>query len=352
MFLSRVGRANKNGAPAFALATCNANESWIKPRIYDKFKDPKKNGSLAPNQCVIEFDLIDSFLGPIYYQQFEMNPEQWKARYLRNDWNYGDDTNSLFKYRHMDSIGVDKFKRGTKILAIDAARINDRTVGALWENNDIPVLVDIHMFKDRKIEMDYDEQAKLIYEYCKENDIGYENIWIDAVGEGQGLITALKTLYDWRVNSFVGSSEPESKKQLQKALARASNEAQKRRIRERQPVVYSDLRSEQIILFATATDQATVNFYSACPYLAEMKKEATMHNSDIKGKVMYVESKSKVKERTSMSPDVFDCVVMGYYGCVKGANVGTYGNYNPNSDIDHLSTKGRTITGGLYNMKF
>src|SRR3954454_19371697 len=38
---SRVGRRNKNGAPAFILDTCNPNEAWIKERAYNPWHEPE-----------------------------------------------------------------------------------------------------------------------------------------------------------------------------------------------------------------------------------------------------------------------------------------------------------------------
>lgn len=345
--LSRVGRVNKNGAPAFAILACNPNEGWIKDRYYNKFKDPLQYGPLPDDVAVIEFDMADSFLGAAYYNQFADNPEQWKQRFLYNNWSYGDDLYSLFKYRDMDSIHVLTFTRGTRNVAIDAARTHDRTVLAMWDNN---TLVDIQIIKDKGVEMDYDEQAAIIHNYCVASGVGPECVDVDAVGEGQGLITAFKTLYGWQVNSYVSNSVPESKTALERKIAQASTQDEKLRIRQNNPIVYKDLRTEQAYLLSLDMGKAVVQFWDGCPYLKDFKKEATMHNHTEKGRVMILEPKDKVKERARQSPDIFDSVLMGYYRQRKLRFVGTYG---PRKTQDGASrSKGSTITGGLLGKKF
>jgi len=321
MLSSRTGRANKNGAPDFTLMTCNANEAWVKTDYYDKYHNPEEHGRLPDDTAVIEFTLEDSYLPDDYYLRLLRNPAQWVERYLKNNWNFGDDLYSLFKYRHMDSIHVDTFERGTKVLAIDPARSGDRSTMAQWDGS---TLADIVIIKDRDEVMEYDEQAKVVHDYAQQEDIGYQNIWVDAVGEGQGLIASLKTMYDWQVNSFVSNAQPASKVKQLDELDRATDRYQRERIKNQSPVVYADLRSEQTYLLSYDIEHANVSFYDGCPYLAELKKEATMHNHEDTGKVLKVESKKKVKERTMHSPDIFDCVLMGYYGMRKAKQVGSY----------------------------
>lgn len=348
MLSSRTGRANKNGAPDFTLMTCNANEGWVKTNYYDKYHDPEEYGPLPSDSAVIEFVLEDSFLPDEYYLKLIRNPPQWIERYLRNNWNFGDDMYSLFKYRHMDSIHTDQFERGNKVLAIDAARTRDRSTMAQWDGD---TLVDIGIIKDRDVTMEYDEQAAIIHKYCTAEGIGWQNIWVDAVGEGQGLIASLKALYGWKVNSFVSNAQPVSKTKQQDDLDRASDRYQKERIRTENPIVYAELRSEQIYLLSYDIERGEVQFYSGCPYLAELKKEATMHNHGTTGKVLKVESKQKVKERTMHSPDIFDAVLMGYYGRRRLQHIGSYAGRKERRE--RTSKGGRKpVTAGWRGLKF
>lgn len=344
---SRIGRVNQNGAPAFAIYACNPNEGWIKERYYNKYVNPEEHGPLPDDVAVIEFTMADSFLGQEYYDQFKHHPEQWKQRFLHNNWSYGDDLYSLFKYRDMDSVHVSSFSRGARNIAVDAARIHDRTVAAMWDNN---VLIDIQIIKDKGVEMDYDEQATIIHNYAVASGVGPEGIDVDAVGEGQGLITAFYTMYGWRVNSFVSNSTPESKRAIERKLANASSQEERLRIRQNNPIVYNDLRSEQAYLLSLDLGNAEVSFWEGCPYLKDFKKEATMHNHTENGRVITLEAKDKIKERSRQSPDIFDSVLMGYYRQRKLRQVGTYGSRQSATDTGRK--RNTTITGGLLGKKF
>lgn len=347
MLHSRTGRANKNGAPDFTLLAMNANEAWTKDEYHNKYQDPEQYGKLPADVEVVEFELEDSFLPDDYYLKQLNNPKQWVERYIKNNWAFGDDLYSLFKYRHMDSVHVGEFERtSNKVLTIDAARIRDRTVGAHWDNN---TLVDIQIFKDKDVEMDYDEQAKLIHDYAEAEGIGWQNIWVDAVGEGQGLIASLKLLYGWQVNSFVSNASPVSKQEQDKQLSEASDRYQKERIKQAKPITYKDLRSEQTYLFSYDVERGNVHFYDGCPHLALFKKEATMHNYEIKNNVFKVESKQKVKERTMYSPDIFDAVMMGYYAQRK---LRSFGSYSSRRATQVRTNRKRPRTAGWRSTSF
>lgn len=355
MLNGRVGRHNFNGCPDFVMMACNANEGWIKEEYYDKYHNPEKHGPLPKNTEVIEFDLEDSFLSDDYYIKQMGNPKQWVQRYIYNNWNFGDDLYSLFKYRHMDSIHVKRFTRGRKFLAIDCARVVDRTVGAVMQSKTI---TDIHVFKDTNVEMDYDDQARLIHDYCEAEGIGWQDIWVDAVGEGQALIVSFKTLYGWTVNSYLSNAEPEVKRKLKAALAKATNDHQKELIRRQYPVVYDSLRSEQAFLLSSDIEHSDIHFYDGCPHLDLFKKEATQHNSTDNGSVLKIEPKKKVKERLGHSPDIFDTVIMVRYAANRAGTVGTYAGRNPEKSKVRSATpgripgNGRPLTRGWRGAKF
>lgn len=353
-FHSRTGRRNKNGAPDFTIISCNANDGWIKRRYYDKFKNPSENGPLPPEAVVIEFDIADSFLEKEYYDKLMGNPKQWVERYLRNNWDYGDDETSLFKYRHLDSVHVRTFDRGAKSVAFDVARSakGDRSTIGRWENG---ALVDIKIVKDYGVEMDTAEQGDILHDYCVENEVGYEDIIVDFVGLGEGVWAHLKHEYGWTVDKFVAGSKPAQKVKQEELKKRGFTPKDT-------PIGYNNLRSEQTYLLARAIEKAEVHFWDGCPYLAEFKKEATMHDYDTKDKMLVVESKDKVKLRTGHSPDIFDCVMMGYYKHMKtlkrrspGGATRTKTSKQPakkKEPIVRLSTKGRPITRGLRDVEF
>lgn len=75
---------------------------------------------------------------------------------------------------------------------------------------------------------------------------------------------------------------------------------------------YDKLRSEVIYYFAQGLERGEIKIYEGCPYRNELISEAMAHNHKTTDKKLAVESKDEVKKRTgSLSPDIFDAVVMG-----------------------------------------
>lgn len=273
----RVGRANENGAPDFMMLACNPNEAWIKEDFYDR------RDTLDADVEFIEFEMTDSFLDKSYYDKFQSAPNNWKQRYLYNNWNYGDDDNSLFKYASLDRSHVSVLEEGTMYAGLDVARFGkDRSVGALWQGKQ---LVDIKIFKDKEEKVNNIELAKMFKEYCRSNNVGYENSCVDAVGNGSGVVDYLHE-QGFHTKEFLAGG---------KALGN-----------------YNNRRSEVTHLLAQAFDKGEAKLFDSCPYLAELKKEFTMQSYDIKDRVLVVESKDKIKDRLGMSPDIGDAVMMAY----------------------------------------
>ncbi len=275
----RVGRANENGAPDFMLLACNPNEMWVKEDYYDK----KDNGTLPNDVAFIEFEITDSFLPKSYYDKFDSAPENWKQRYLYNNWNYGDDDNSLFKYKHLDRAHISVLEDGTRYAALDVARFGrDRSVAAMWQGKQ---LVDITILKDKDDKITNTELAMKYRTYCVENNVGYENACVDAVGNGSGVVDYLheKGFY---VKEFIAGGKAEGN--------------------------YNNRRSEVTHLMAQSFEKGEAKLLDSCPYIGELKKELTMQSYKIVDKQLILESKDKVKERLGMSPDIADAVMMAF----------------------------------------
>jgi phage terminase large subunit len=320
---SRTGRHNKNGAPAFILTTCNPNESWVKLRAYNPFKKPKEYGKLPADTAVVEFEPKDSFLGSDYYDRFEDMPLPWKKRYLWNDWDYGDDDNSVFKYRFMDRCHVEKYAPALRFTGNDVARTGrDRSVIAMWEGN---CLVDIKITKDTDEQVDTADQADMLYQYNTDNVVGAERSIVDGIGVGVGVIDGCRKL-GHAVKSFVAGAKSTKMTTVREKSVNGT-------VRVIQIPLYNNLRSEAAFVLANDIEKGLVQFYDGCPLLSDFKKEATMHNFEIRDRQMILESKDKVKERLGHSPDLFDAVVMSYWlqkkqGQADTAIISTGGDYD------------------------
>lgn len=275
----RVGRANENGAPDFIVIACNPNETWIKEDYYDKYKA----GTLANEIEFIEFEITDSFLGSNYYDKFESAPNNWKQRYLYNNWSYGDDDTSLFKYAWLDRSHVTVLEDGERYAALDVARFGtDRSVAACWQGKQ---LIDISILKDKEDKVTNTELANRFRSYCIHNQVGYDRACVDAVGNGGGVVDYLHEK-EFYVKEFLAGSKAEGN--------------------------YNNRRSEATHLLAQEFESGVIKLIDSCAYLSELKKELTMQNYQIKDKQLIVEPKDRIKERLGMSPDIADAVIMAY----------------------------------------
>lgn len=294
---ARRGRRNESGQPSISIITMNPNDTYLREKYYK----PWKEGKLPPGVCVIEFTIEDSWQTKEDIAAMLSNPRPWVARYIENNWDYQDDDNSLFKYRYFQSAIVSMFDpNAIRYVGNDVARSGtDRSVIALWAGN---TLVDILITKDKTQKITTDEQAMTLIKYMTENSVVAENVAVDAVGVGVGIIDHAKSKGIF-VREFVSGAVP--------IKEREPDGSEK-------PSKYDKLRSQVIWMFAQGLEKGTYKIFEGCPFRNELISEAMAHLHEISDKKLSVESKEKVKERTgSLSPDIFDAVVMGLYPQLK-----------------------------------
>jgi hypothetical protein len=204
-----------------------------------------------------------------------------------NNWNYQDDIDSLFKYRHFDAALTDALDSDAKrYVGYDVARSgSDRSVCALWYGK---TLVDIQIVKGPDEQMMTDDQAMWLIKYITQNAVLPQNTDVDAVGLGVGVVDHMKSKGLF-VQEFISGATPTSD-------------------------TYDKLRSEVIYFFAQGLEKGEIKIHESCPFRNELISEAMAHNHKTTDKKLAVESKEEVKKRTgSLSPDIFDAVVMGLH---------------------------------------
>lgn len=280
---SRRGRMNQNGQPSISIVTMNPNDTYMRRLYYD----PYKKGTLPSGVAVVEFDISDSWQSPEDIAALKTNPRPWVERYINNNWEYSDDTDSLFKFRYFSSCitsTLDPTK--TRYVGGDVARSGtDRSVNSLWYGK---TLVDITITKDAQEEISTDDQAVGMIRYTTTNGVLPENTAVDAVGVGVGLIDTARAR-GVMFREFISG-------------ARATTDK------------YLNLRSQVINEFALGLERGEIQIYEGCPYRNELISEAMLHRHKIDDKKLSVESKDEIKKRTGgTSPDIFDAVVMGLY---------------------------------------
>lgn len=288
MATARRGRRNQDGQPSVSIITMNPNDTHLREKYYT----PWQKGTLPKGIAVVEFTKDDSWQSPEDIESMMTNPRNWVERYMLNNWDFQDDDQSLFKYRYFSSALVTMFDpNAVRYIGKDVARGKggDRSVIALWCGN---TLVDIFIVKEKDEKMKTDEQAMKLIQYMTENSVLAENTAVDAVGIGVGVIDHAHSK-GIEVKEFIsGAKAPDDR--------------------------YQDLRSQVIWVFADGLEKGIYKIYEGCPYRNELISEAMAHLHDINDKKLSVESKDKVKERTgSLSPDIFDAVVMGLFPQLK-----------------------------------
>lgn len=290
---SRRGRRNEIGQPSLSILTMNPSDGWAKQQFYD----PWKAGTLPPNIRVIEFGLEDSWLSLRDIEALKTNPEWWTQRYLYNNWGYSDESSSLFKSRHWATSIVDDLDRtALRSAGYDVARSGtDRSVRSLVYGTTI---ADVLIVKDKTDQIDTGIQADTLVEDAVEFEYGLENLAVDAVGLGVGVVDALSK-QGFHVHEYMSGAKPDPNVQLSNDASVAVN--------------FDNLRSQMIYLYARGIELGVIKHFRGCPFLKELQKEAMVHNFDITDKVLRVESKDKIKKRLGSSPDLLDAVIMALY---------------------------------------
>lgn len=299
MAQSRVGRDPGQVAPPVTLVTMNPNNKWCKSRFYDSWK----NGTLPKNIRVIEFTRYDSWSDQERFDRLiATRPKPWVERYIYNNWDYADDDNSLFKYRHFDAaLTKNPNSEAHRYAGYDVAREGtDRSVIALWHGR---TLVDIKVIKSADEQMTTDEQAMEVIKYSTQNAIVASDVAVDGVGIGVGVLDHAHSK-GIEFSTFKSGARPTVD-------------------------TYDNLRSQVIFEFAQGLEKGTIKIYEGCPYNKELISEAMAHIHKVDDKKLSIESKEDIKKRTgSLSPDIMDAVVMGLYPQL---------NIDPNQDESRIS---------------
>lgn len=297
MATARKGRRNDTGQPSISIITMNPNDTYLREKYYE----PWKAGTLDPGVIVIEFTIEDSWQTKEDIEQMMSNPKPWVERYLKNNWNYQDDDLSLFKYIYFQKAIVSLVDVNAKrTMGVDVARSGtDRSVVAIWYGN---VLTQLIIIKDKTEKKTTDEQAMEVIKIMSDHSILAENVAVDAVGVGVGVIDHMKSK-GINVKEFTSGAVP---------IVEYNPDGSPK------PKKYDNLRSQVIWTFSQGLEKEQYKISDGCALRNDLISEAMAHLHEVTDKVMSVESKDKVKERTgSLSPDIFDAVVMGLYPQLK-----------------------------------
>ena len=177
------------------LMTCNPSNNWIKKDLYIPFIQDR----LQDNQVFIPSLPMDNpHLPSSYIEMLKELPPQQRKRLLEGDWDYLEDSDSLFKF---DDITNSIYKlepnpQEKKYMSIDVARFgDDRSVVMIWVGM---VVISCHVYRKLSTTELYTE----IQDLMKFNGIHTQNVIVDSDGVGGGISDLL------RATNFVNNARP------------------------------------------------------------------------------------------------------------------------------------------------
>jgi phage terminase large subunit len=287
---SRVGRENHNGEPQFVLSTCNPSDNWVKDRFYTPWI---KNKLPADHLFIPSLPRDNPHNSQEYLDALDRMPIQFKKRYVEGNWDYVDDANALFPNHVLDRMMVASVpKAGLKTIGVDVSREGgDKTVFSLFIGDTLTDLLEPEVDRSDVAPIS-DLIADELILYMQKNLVGYQQVWIDAVGNGGGVVDSMRRR-GYYVNSF---------KSGEKSTDLHEDETPK----------YDMLRSERYYKMAQAGTQGKLKIWKHCPWVEELRRDLLAHTYEVTDKQFIVESKTKMKKRLGRSPDFADAVVMGW----------------------------------------
>lgn len=293
---TRVGRWNifnlagqqMEIAPAIIL-DFNPTNNWVKTEFYDKYE----NNTLDSNvyfQLSLPKDNPEN--SEDFFRLLETLPEAEYERYVKGNWNYGDDPNQLIKYEWIrDNLSVES-DFGDE-MGIDVAR----------EGNDKSVISINFKGQQSRLEIlntqDVISVGDLAITKMMERGISADKVRCDSIGVGGGTVDYMR-LRGYDITSYNSGSRPDiaykelelndKKQQVESFLQYYNRRAQDYwRLRER-------LINNEIKILNDP----------------DLIKELTNIKYLTKDKYIQIESKREIKKRLGYSPDKADATCIGF----------------------------------------
>lgn len=274
VLITRIGRWNNDKLKPFIIITCNPSQGWVR----EDFRDPALEGTIKKHRCFIETtkeELEDS-----YRELLETLPESEYARYVENNWNYIDDPNQLIKYEWIKSNLLKNPKAATR-MGVDVAREgNDRSVIAYATENE---LIDYEIINTN----DVIALSDIVKIKSQEKNIGYENVRIDSIGIGGGVLDYLKRKGFRAVEYKSGYAVDQNKL-------------------ETDFLYFKNLRAYDYWQLREGLRKGIIKIKDDPDLISELVSIKYM----VTDKVIQIENKAEIKKRLGKSPDIADAVVM------------------------------------------
>jgi len=258
------------------LLTCNPSNNWLKKDFYL----PHIQERLPSNQIFIpSLPLDNPHLPETYIQMLKELPAQQRRRLLEGDWNYMEESDSLFKF---DEITNSVYKyipndKDRKYLTVDVARFgDDRSVVMIWVGL---VLIECYVYR----KMDTRELSTVIKSLMVSNGIHPQQVIIDSDGVGGGVADQIKG------TNFVNNSRPLHEQN------------------------FSNLKSQCYVKLSEMFKEGKLSLNLLDPTIVEdlTQELLSVKLKDIdKDNKVSVQSKEEMKRTLGKSPDLSDCMMM------------------------------------------
>lgn len=177
------------------LMTCNPSNNWLKKDFYIPWKENK----LDPNkQFIPSLPMDNPHLPTTYIEMLKELPPQQRKRLLEGDWDYLDESDSIFKF---DDITLSLFRsipnnQEKKYMTVDVARFgDDRSVLMIWVGL---VVVECRVYR----KLSTTELSREIQDLMRSYKIPNNQVIVDSDGVGGGVADQIRGV------NFVNNSKP------------------------------------------------------------------------------------------------------------------------------------------------
>lgn len=304
---SRVGRgvmSRDYGIPGKLVLSCNPSTNFLRTEYYDTYDKMGGGGFQKWKIGTITIDGEDRptyrgflrisaydnpFLPKSYIDNLATLPDKERKRLLDGDWNYADDTNSMFKGGLLDKATVWELpKRGEdntfrKFIGVDVSDVgHDRTIFTLIENGVVVAQ------KVSQVQMTWDKESKLplsrlladeLIEFAQRNGFTQQfcrHIAVECNGVGAGIRDFLRDR-GWAISEYVATHKS---------------------------------RSEGYYQLMLDFDSGDTKLYHSLGDLDEIRKELLVHTYKMNNQTPDVLKKEKIKEVLGYSPDRADSLMI------------------------------------------
>lgn len=277
VLITRVGRWSGSDAPAIVAMTCNPNNTWVRTRFYDPFR----NGTLKEPFAMVLSGKEEIPLEYLQMLQETLPPAEYN-RYVENNWDYAEDENQLIPYELYRRSIWEPDDSTPNRMGVDVARLGkDLTVQALLRDGKL-----LGFRESKKLEEA--QTAELVKNTMLEYGIDDKNVSIDIIGPGGGVASILKTYHKIYVNEFNGGGSP---------------------TRQAEPLQFRNLRAQYFWKLRTEMEAGNVNLIEH----ETLKKELLNLRYFVKDRYIQIENKEDMKKRLGFSPDHADAISMALF---------------------------------------